>query len=64
VPTASEAATVEAATHAMAPKTSNMFDTHTVRETATSKMGDIYAAVSETVTSKMGGTYAEAKPMP
>jgi hypothetical protein len=67
---------MEAATHAMAPKTSNMCDTHTVyeaapaemsvtkatihtygathamTETVTSKMGDIYAAVSETVTSK------------
>jgi hypothetical protein len=65
---------MEAATHAMAPKTSNMCDTHTVyeaapaemsvtkatihtygathamTETVTSKMGDIYAAVSETVT--------------
>ena len=62
MPTASEAATVEApetATH-MA-ETSDMGDTHAVGETATSKMGDIYAAVSETVTSKMGGTYAAAE---
>jgi hypothetical protein len=59
VPTAAEAATaVEAATHAMAPETSNMSDTHTVGEAASPKMGNIYAAVSETITSKMGGTYA------
>jgi hypothetical protein len=42
-------------------ETSDMGDTHAVGETATSKMGDIYAAVSETVTSKMGGTYAAAE---
>jgi len=39
-------------------ETSDMGDTHAVGETATSKMGDIYAAVSETVTSDMGDTYA------
>ena len=63
MPAASEAATAvettETATH-MA-ETSDMGDTHAVGETATSKMGDIYAAVSETVTSKMGGTYAAAE---
>jgi hypothetical protein len=32
-----------------------------VGETATPKMGDIYAAVGETVTSDMGGTYAAAE---
>jgi hypothetical protein len=42
-------------------ETSDMGDTQAVGETATSKMGDIYAAVSETVTSKMGGTYAAAE---
>jgi len=42
-------------------ETSDMGDTHAVGETATSKMGDIYAAISETVTSKMGGTYAAAE---
>src|SRR5580704_7007729 len=42
-------------------ETSDMGDTHAVGETATSKMGDFYAAVSETVTSKMGGTYAAAE---
>src|SRR5258708_6460537 len=36
----------------------DMGDTHAVGETATSKMGDIYAAVSESVTSKMGDIYA------
>lgn len=41
-------------------ETSDMGDTYAVGETATSMMGDIYAAVSETVTSKMGGTYAAA----
>ena len=39
-------------------ETSDMGDTHAVGETATSKMGDIYAAVSEPVTSDMGDTYA------
>ena len=39
-------------------ETSDMGDTHAVGETATSKMGDIYAAVGETVTSDMGDTYA------
>jgi hypothetical protein len=60
VPTTTEAATAvettEAATH-MA-ETSDMGDTHAVGETATPKMGDIYAAVGETVTSDMGDTYA------
>jgi hypothetical protein len=46
----------ETATH-MA-ETSDMGDTHAVGETATPKMGDIYAAVGETVTSDMGDTYA------
>jgi hypothetical protein len=50
VPTASEAATVEAATveaatveaaTVEAAETSDMGDAHTVRETATSKMGDM-----------------------
>ena len=44
VPTASEAATVEAATMEAAD-TSDMGDAHTVRETATSEMGDTYAAI-------------------
>jgi hypothetical protein len=48
--------TPEAATR-MA-EASDMGDTHAVSETATPKMGDIYAAVGETVTSKMGDTYA------
>ena len=39
-------------------ETSDMGDTHAVGETATPKMGDIYAAVGETVTSDMGDTYA------
>jgi hypothetical protein len=60
MPAASEAATAlettETATH-MA-ETSDMGDTHAVGETATPKMGDIYAAVGETVTSDMGDTYA------
>jgi hypothetical protein len=50
-----------AETAAHMAETSDMGDTHAVGETATSKMGDIYAAVSETVTSKMGGTYAAAE---
>src|ERR1700722_10616882 len=45
-------------------ETSDMGDTHAVGETATSKMGDIYAAVSETVTSKMGGTYGRLERRP
>jgi hypothetical protein len=70
VPTASEAATVEAATHAMAPKTSNMCDTHTVCEAAPAEMSGTKAAIhtygatyamTETVTSEMGGTYAAAE---
>jgi hypothetical protein len=60
VPDASEAATAmetpEAATR-MA-EASDMGDTHAVGETATPKMGDIYAAVGETVTSDMCDTYA------
>jgi hypothetical protein len=60
VPAASEPATAvetpEAATR-MA-EASDMGDTHAVGETATPKMGDIYAAVGETVTSDMGDTYA------
>jgi hypothetical protein len=32
---------MEAATHGMGAETSQMGDTHTVRETATSKMGDM-----------------------
>jgi hypothetical protein len=59
VPAASEATAVEtreAATR-MAER-SDMGDTHAVGETATPKMGDIYAAVGETVTSDMGDTYA------
>ena len=60
--TASEASAMEAPeTAAHMAETSDMGDTHAVGETATSKMGDIYAAVSETVTSKMGGTYAAAE---
>ena len=59
-------------------ETSDMGDTHAVGETATPKMGDIYAAVGETVTSdmcdthavgetgaaEMGDAYAWSKPMP
>src|SRR5271169_1805568 len=60
MPATSEAATAvettETATH-MA-EASDMGDTHAVGETATPKMGDIYAAVGETVTSDMGDTYA------
>ena len=60
MPAASEAATAvettETATH-MA-ETSAMGDTQAVGETATPKMGDIYAAVGETVTSDMGDTDA------
>jgi hypothetical protein len=60
VPAASEPATAvetpEAATR-MA-EASDMGDTHAVGETATPKMGDIYAAVGETVTSDMGDTCA------
>jgi hypothetical protein len=41
VPTTREAATVEAATHSMGAETSEMGDTHTVCETATSEMGDM-----------------------
>jgi hypothetical protein len=63
VPTASEAATAmettETATH-MA-ETSDMGDTHAVGETATPKMGDIYAAVGETVTSDMCDTHVSAQ---
>src|SRR5690349_18979949 len=36
---------MEAATHAMAPKTSNMCDTHTVCEAAPAEMGGTYAVV-------------------
>src|ERR1700757_5220829 len=66
VPTASEASAMEAATHAMAPKTSNMCDTHTVCEAAPAEMSGTKAAIhtygathamTETVTSEMGGTY-------
>ena len=54
VPTASEASAMEAPeTAAHMAETSDVGDTHAVSETATSKMGDIYAAVSETVISKM-----------
>ena len=60
MPAAPEAATAvettETATH-MA-ETSDMGDTQAVGETATPKMGDIYAAVGEIVTSDMGDTYA------
>src|SRR5271169_4678970 len=60
MPATSEAATAvettETATH-MA-EASDMGDTHAVGETATPKMGDIYAAVGETVTSDIGDTYA------
>ena len=56
---------MEAASYAVAEATayavaeaSDMGDTHAVGETATPKMGDIYAAVGETVTSDMGDTYA------
>ena len=46
VPTASEAATaMEAATHGMGAETSEMGDTHTVRETATAEMGGAKAAI-------------------
>ena len=63
MPTASEAATAVETTETVAhmAETSDMGDTYAVGETATSKMGDIYAAVSETATSKMGGTYAAAE---
>ena len=70
VPTASEASAMEAATHAMAPKTSNMCDTHTVCEAAPAEMSGTKAAIhtygathamTETVTSEMGGTYAAAE---
>ena len=50
-------AVAEAAAYAVA-EASDMGDTHAVGETATPKMGDIYAAVGETVTSDMGDTYA------
>ena len=50
-------AVTEATAYAMA-EASDMGDTHAVGETATPKMGDIYAAVGETVTSDMGDTYA------
>ena len=58
---------MEAATHAMAPKTSNMCDTHTVYEAAPAEMTGTKAtihtfgathAMTETVTSEMGDTYA------
>jgi hypothetical protein len=61
---------MEPATHTMAPKTSNMCDTHTVRETATGEMSGTKAAIhtygathamTETVTSEMGGTYGAAE---
>jgi hypothetical protein len=38
-----------------------MGDTHAVGETATPKMGDIYAAVGETVTSDMCDTHGAAE---
>ena len=64
--TTSEAATAvettETATH-MA-ETSDMGDTHAVGETATPKMGDIYAAVGETVTPKWAALMLRPKPMP
>jgi hypothetical protein len=58
---------MEAATHAMAPKTSNMCDTHTVYEAAPAEMTGTKAtihtfgathAMTETVTCKMGDIYA------
>jgi hypothetical protein len=67
VPIASEASSMEAATHSMAPKTSNMCDTHTVYEPAPAEMSGTNAtihtygathAMTETVTSEMGDTYA------
>ena len=51
------ASSMEATGHAVA-EAFGMGDTHAVDETATPKMGDIYAAVGETVTSDMGDTYA------
>jgi hypothetical protein len=56
---APEAATVETTeTATLMAETSDMGDTQAVGETATPKMGDIYAAVGETGTSDMGDTYA------
>jgi len=49
-------AVAEAAAYAVA-EGSDMGDIHVVGETATPKMGDIYAAVGETVTSDMGDTH-------
>jgi hypothetical protein len=58
---------MEAATHAMAPETSNMCDTHTVGEAAPAEMSGTKAAIHtygatramiETGASEMGGTYA------
>jgi hypothetical protein len=50
-------AVAEAAAYAVA-EASDMGHTHSVGETATREMGDIYAAIGETVTSDMGDTYA------
>ena len=61
---------MEAATHAVAPKTSNMCDTHTVYEAAPAEMSGTKAAIHtygathamiETAASEMGGTYAVVK---
>jgi hypothetical protein len=58
---------MEAATHAVAPKTSNMCDTHTVCEPAPAEMSGTKAAIHtygathamiETAASDMGDTYA------
>ena len=64
--TASEASAMEAATHAMAPKTSNMYDTHTVCEAAPAEMSGSKAAIhaygathamTEIATAEMADTY-------
>ena len=61
---------MEAATHAMAPKTSNMCGTHTMCEVAPAEMSGTKAAIHtygathamiETAASEMGGTYAVVK---
>src|SRR5580700_7537410 len=61
---------MEAATHAVAPKTSNMCDTHTVCEAAPAEMSGTRAAIHtygathamiETAASEMRGTYAVVK---
>ena len=65
MPTTSEAATAVETTETAAhmAETSDMGDTHAVGETATPKMGDIYAAVGETVLPTWA-TPMLRKPMP